>query len=308
MGLLEDMSLFVHVVEKGSFSSAGRHMRMSAALVSHRVNALEARLGARLFSRTTRSMQLTSSGRAFHEHALQVLEAAERAEASVAEAGGIPRGSLKVTAPLGLGRRVLAPTVARFRQDFPQIDIRVRLSEHLLDLVEEGVDVALRMASFSDSTMILKQVARIERMLCASPAYLERKGVPQTPADLARHDCLLLRFPGSQQFRWTLARKGEDASAHAVTGHMDADDGDVITGWALDGHGIAMKPVFEVAEHLASGRLLPVLPAYAPTQVTLGVVYLSRQLLPPKIRLFAEALVEDSARHVREELKKIGRD
>ncbi len=307
MGFLEDMGLFVQVVEKGSFSAAGRHVRMSAALVSHRINALENKLGARLFSRTTRRMQLTSSGRAFHEHAVTVIEAAQRAEASVAEMGGTPRGSLKVTAPLGLGRRVLGDTAARFRQEHPEIDIRVRLSEHLLDLVDEGVDVALRMASFSDSSMILKRVAEVDRILCASPAYIERAGEPPTPQDLTKHSCLLLRFPGSQQFRWSLGRKGEEPAPFAVAGHMDADDGDLITHWALAGHGIALKPIFEVAEHLANGRLVPVLPAWRPTSVTLGVVYLSRQLVPPKVRLFAEALHEDALAHVRAALARIGR-
>jgi DNA-binding transcriptional LysR family regulator len=177
MGLLEDMQLFAQVVEKGGFSAAGRHARMSPALVSHRIAMLEERLGARLLNRTTRRMQLTSGGRAFHEHAVAVIEAAQRAEASVADAGGAPRGSLKVTAPLGLGRRVLGRTVTRFRALHPEVDIRVRLSEHLLDLVDEGVDVALRLARFSDSSLILRRVADIDRALC--PPMWRRAALPR---------------------------------------------------------------------------------------------------------------------------------
>jgi DNA-binding transcriptional LysR family regulator len=200
---------------------------------------------------------------------------------------------------------VLGGTVARFRQMHPEIDIRVRLSEHLLDLVDESVDVALRLANFADSSMILRRVADVERVLCAAPAYIAARGAPPTPHQLAGHSCLLLRFPGSQQFRWPLARRGEEPVAWSVSGPMDADDGDLITDWALAGHGIALKPVFEVAGHLAARRLVKVLPDHQPTPLTLGVVYLSRQLVPQKIRHFAEALVDDAAAHVRGELSKL---
>ncbi len=159
MGMLEDVALFVRVVEKGSFSSAGRDLRMSAAVVSHRIMALEKRLGARLFTRTTRSMQLTTSGQMFHERAVELVEAAVRAEASIGEEGGAPRGPIKVTAPLGLGRRLLGPAVLAFRALHPGVDVRVRLSEHLVDLTAEGIDVALRLANFTDSSFILRKVA-----------------------------------------------------------------------------------------------------------------------------------------------------
>ncbi len=304
MGMLEDVTLFVRVVEKGSFSSAGRDLRMSAAVVSHRIMSLEKRLGARLFARTTRSMQLTTSGQLFHEHAIELVEAATRAESSIGDEAGTPRGPIKVTAPLGLGRRLLGPMVLRFRANYAGIDIRVRLSEHLVDLTAEGIDVALRLASFTDSSFILKKVAQIDRVLCAAPAYLDRAGVPETIDDLERHSCLLLRFPGSRQFRWPFKVSPGKTVQAPVGGRIDADDGDLLTDWALAGQGIVLKPIFEVAEHLSTGKLAPVLLDHRPEPLTLGVLYPSRQLIPTKIRVFADFLVEEARAYVDSEMRK----
>lgn len=304
MGMLEDVTLFVRVVEKGSFSSAGRDLRISAAVVSHRIMSLEKRLGARLFTRTTRSMQLTTSGQLFHERAVELVEAAARAESSIGDEAGTPKGPIKVTAPLGLGRRLLGPAVLRFRAQYAGIDVRVRLSEHLVDLTAEGIDVALRLANFTDSSFILKKVAQIDRILCAAPAYLDKMGRPRTLEDLERHSCLLLRFPGSRQFRWPFKDDQGRITQVAVGGRIDADDGDLLTDWALAGQGIVLKPVFEVAEHLANGRLVPLVLDQAPEALTLGVLYPSRQLIPAKIRVFADFLAEEARAYIDAESRK----
>lgn len=306
MGFVEDAKIFARAVEKGSFSAAGRDLRMSAAVVSSRILALEQRLGCRLFNRTTRKIQLTSVGRSFFERIVDVLDAVERAEASVALEGGAPRGSLKITAPLGLGRRLVAPVVTAFRTAQPNIDIRLRLAEHLIDLIGEGIDLALRMADLSDSSFIVRKVATIERILCASPAYLEKHGVPRTPDDLFAHQCLLLRFPGSRQFRLTV-RQGRETRTLAVGGAIDCDDGDVLTQWALAGSGIVMKPVFEVAEQLTKGTLVHVMPDVVPEPTTLAIIYPSRQLPPPGHKAFSDLLLEASRTHVATELGKLGK-
>lgn len=307
MGMLEDVVLFLRVVEKGSFSAAGRDLRMSAAVVSHRIMTLEKRLGARLFTRTTRSMQLTTSGQLFHERAIELVDAAQRAESSIGDEGGTPKGPIKVTAPLGLGRRLLGPAVVRFSALYPGIDIRVRLSEHLVDLTAEGIDVALRLANFTDSSFILRKVAPVSRVMCAAPAYLERAGIPQSIEALERHSCLLLRFPGSRQFRWPLKDAQGKTAQVPVSGRIDADDGDLLTEWALAGQGIVLKPVFEVAEHLARGALVPILPQHPPEPLTLGVLYPSRQLIPAKIRVFSDFLIEEARAYVETETKKAER-
>ena len=158
----------------------------------------------------------------------------------------------------------------------------------------------------TDSNFIMKKAADIERVLCAAPAYLDQAGALDTPNDLARHRCLLLRFPGSRQFRWPII--GQDGKTELVTvsGPFDADDGDLLTQWALAGQGIVLMPIFEVAEYLAAGSLLPVLPGFRPAPVTLAVLYQTRQLVPAKIRIFAGFLAEEARRYVETEMKKAG--
>ena len=302
---LDNIRIFLRAIETGSFSAAGRMLRLSPSVVSYRIQLLEDTLGARLLTRTTRNMRLTEAGEVFLEHCREIVEAVERAEASVAEsAGASPKGVLRVTAPLGLGRRVIAPMVARYREAQPHTEVRLRLSDHILDIVHEGVDLAIRLARLQDSSFTLRKIADVERVLCASPDYLARRGRPQTPGDLARHDCLLLRFPGSQQFRWNLEFQGEQISA-PIEGPVDADDGDVLTQWAIDGLGIVLKPAFEVAEYLAEGRLVEVLPEARPQSTTLGILYPTRRMLPPRTKAFIELAVDELRRHLALALQRV---
>jgi DNA-binding transcriptional LysR family regulator len=291
MALLENIRVFVRVVELGSLSAAGRHLRLSPAVVSHRLQQLEQHLGTRLLNRTTRQVQPTEHGTLYYVACQEVLAALDHAESVIADAGGTPRGSLRVTAPLGFGRRVLAPLLPLFQAQYPQVAVRLRLSDHLIDLLQEGVDAAIRMAVLSDSSLIARKIADCPRLLCAAPAYLEAHGRPTTPEDLLDHRCLLLRFAGSQQFRWTLATPDGPLTL-PVKGTLDADDGDVLTEWALLGEGIALKPLWEVAHHLRMGRLEPVLPDYPPEPAVLAVLYPHRRLLPAKIKAFADFMVE----------------
>lgn len=287
MATLENIAVFMRALELGSFSAAGRSLRMSSAVVSYRVLCLEKHLGCRLFNRTTRRLSPTEHGRVFYESSIEIRDAVARAEARVSNKGAAPRGSLKVTAPLGLGRRIIAPLVPRFRTEHPEIDVRLRLSDYVVDLLTEAVDVAIRMAVLPDSSLIVRKIAEIDRVLCAAPAYLARHGAPRSIDELDRHQCLLLRFPGSQQFRWPL-RRGRHMATVAVHGHLEADDGDILTAWALAGEGIVMKPLFEVAGHLRSGTLVEVLPKNPPAPVTLAILHAYRRMVPPKVRAFAD--------------------
>jgi DNA-binding transcriptional LysR family regulator len=305
MATLENILVFIRVVELGSFTAAGNSLRMSPAVVSYRIQSLERHLGCRLFNRTTRKLSPTEQGRVFYESSLEVREAIERAEARVAGGGAAPRGLLKVTAPLGLGRRVIAPLVTVFRDKHPEIDVRLRLSDYFVDLFSEAVDVAVRMALLPDSSLIIHKIAEIDRVLCAAPAYLSKHGMPRSIKDLERHQCLLLRFPGSQQFRLTLKRNGR-AITIAVSGHMDADDGDVLTEWAIAGEGIVLKPVFEVIQHLNSGALVPVLAETPPAPVTLAILHAYKRMVPFKVKAFADLAVDGVRAHVASALA--GRD
>jgi DNA-binding transcriptional LysR family regulator len=299
VALLENIRVFMRVVELGSLSAAGRHLRLSPAMVSHRLQQLEAHLSIRLLNRTTRQVQPTEHGLVFYDACQDVLRALEHAESIVADVGAAPQGNLRITAPLGFGRRILAPLVPAFQARYPRVDLRLRLSDHLLDLLREAVDAAVRMAALADSSFIVRKIADCPRVLCASPAYLEAHGRPLNPGDLLEHNCLLLRFPGSQQFRWTLI--GPDGPLILpVSGRLDADDGDVLTEWALRDQGIVMKPVWEVAEHLRAGRLQPLLLDFPPEPVVLVVLYPHRQLLPARVKAFADFMVEHAGTAIAE--------
>lgn len=301
MSLLENMRVFVRVVEQDSMSAAGRLLRLSPAVVSHRIQALESHLGVRLLNRTTRRVQPTEQGLAFYTACQEVLASVERAENVVAGIGGAPQGSLRVTAPLGVTRRLLAPLVPEFQALHPKVTLQLRCSDHLLDLLTESVDVAVRMAILSDSSLISRKIADCERLLCAAPAYLAEKGTPNTPEELLDHNCLLLRFPGSQQFRWTL-QTPEGPKTYSVQGRFDADDGDALTDWALAGQGIVLKPLWEMARHLRAGSLVPLLLDTPPEPVTLSVLYPHRRLLPARVKAFSDFAVTRFAEEIEKEL------
>ncbi|MCB1395549.1 MAG: LysR family transcriptional regulator [Rhodobacter sp.] len=295
MPYLESIKVFVRVVELGSITSGGRDLRLTPAVASKRIKELETRLGARLLNRTTRKLVPTEAGRLFYEQARTVVAALEDAEASLAGFSGQPRGTIRVTAPLGVGRRLVAPLVPRFCDLYPEVDVRLRLSDRRVDLFEEELDVAFVLGTPPDSTMKLRKIAECPRLLCAAPAYLARAGTPQRPQDLIaqNHNCLLLRFPRSPEYFWVLETP-EGPVKLEVSGRFDADEGDVLLNWALDGHGIVNKPLFEVAEHLDTGRLVPVLADTPPAPSVFGILYPHRKLQDPKVQRFIDFMVRHS--------------
>lgn len=293
MSYVITLKMFVRVYELGSMSAAARDQRTSPAVASARISELERHLGVRLFNRTTRSLQPTENGRLFYDGARRVLEAIDEAEATVGDATQNPRGTLFVAAPLGIGRRVIAPHVPAFKALWPLIDVRLRLSDRVIDVMAEGLDMAFHLGVLEDSTLKVRLVADCPRLLCASPSYIARRGLPADGAALVtdRHDCLNLRFPGAREFQWTL-QTPEGPRRFEITGPFESDDGDVLTAWALDGHGIVLKPAFEVSDHLREGRLVPVATATPPLPVQLSVISQHRRLRDPKVRLFADFMIE----------------
>ena len=292
MSYVATLKMFVRVYELGSMSAAARDQRTSAAVASSRIAELEKHLGVRLFNRTTRSLQPTENGRLFYDGALRVLETIAEAEAAVGDIAQNSRGTLIVAAPLGIGRRIIAPHVPGFKAAYPQVDVRLRLSDRVIDVTAEGLDLAFHLGQLEDSTLKVRLVADCPRLLCAAPAYLARRGLPQDGDALlaGRHDCLNLRFPGAKEFQWTL-QTPQGPRRFEITGPFESDDGDVLTQWALDGHGIVLKPVFEVADHLRSGALVPVATATPPLPVQLSVLSQHRRLRDPKVNLFAGFMV-----------------
>ncbi|MBR9864754.1 MAG: LysR family transcriptional regulator [Rhodobacteraceae bacterium] len=293
MPYLESLRVFVRVVELGSITAGGRDLRLTPAVASNRIKELEKRLSVRLFNRTTRKLSPTDAGISFYDHARLVIENLENAEAVIAGFAGNPRGTIHVTAPLGMGKRIVGPLVPDFVDRYPEISVRLRLSDRKVDILEDGLDVAFFVGTPPDSTLKLRKIMDCPRVLCAAPSYLEKHGTPQRPQDLTdgKHNCLLLRYPRSPEYFWTLGTAG-GAQKCEVAGKYDSDDGDVLTRWALDGRGIVNKPRYDVADDLKAGRLVEILPDTPPVASVMGCLYPHRRLQDPKVRSFIDFMIE----------------
>jgi len=292
MAYLDNIRTFVRVYELGNMSAAARDLRISAAVASARISQLEEHLNVRLFQRTTRVLNATEQGGLFYPGACKILEAVDAAEAEVNEVTQVPRGSLFVAAPLGVGRRLIAPNIPAFKDQYPLINIRLRLSDRNVDLAKEGLDAAFFLGSPEDSNLRIRKIADCPRILCAAPAYIAKKGQPGSLDDLRKnHDCLILRYPGAPEFQWPL-ETGAGIKRIDVTGPFESDDGDVLTGWALSGHGIILKPLFEVAGAIGRGDLVPVLPGNPPAPIQMACLYTHRRKQDPKVRFFIDFMVD----------------
>lgn len=293
MSYLDNVRTFVRVYDLGSMSAAGRDLRISPAVTSSRISQLEEHLGVRLFQRTTRSLTPTEQGKAFYRGAMDILEAIETAEAQIVNITENLKGSLFVAAPLGVGRRLIAPQVPGFLEQYPEVSLRLRLTDRKVDLTTEGLDLAFFLGLPEDSNLRIRKIADVERVLCAAPSYVAARGMPANGAELvaAKHECLNLRFPGATEFQWRLITP-EGPQRFRVEGRYECDDGDVLTEWALAGHGIAMKPLFEVADHLASGALVAVAQETPPEPIQMACLFTHRRGQDPKARRFMEFVIE----------------
>ena len=289
----DDLVLFVRVAELRSLTAAGRDLRLTPAVVSARLIRLEKKLGMRLLNRTTRQVDLTPDGHSFLEHSLKILEAVDRAQSAIALNRDSPAGSLKVSAPVSFSRLHLAPAVARFTEAHPNLQLQLVASDRFDDFFHEQIDLLIRVAELKDSNMVARRIATSRRVLCASPDYLARVGEPKTPKELTEHNCLLLRFPGSQQWRWTLVYPNGRPETLSLSGTMDSDNSDILTSWCLAGHGIAMKDMFEVAPYLKDGRLVEIMREYPPVSYPIMALYPHSQYLPPRVRLFIDFLAQE---------------
>lgn len=295
MSYFENIQTFVRVYELGNMSAAARDLRISAAVASARISQLEEHLGVRLFQRTTRVLNPTEQGNILYPNAQKILDAVALAETEINEVTLIPRGSIHVSAPLGVGRRLIAPIAPAFQLEYPLIKIRLRLSDRRIDLALEGVDVAFFLGVPEDSSLKIRKIADCPRVLCAAPAYLSKRGAPRDIEDLrANHACLNLRYPGAPEFQWPIQTES-GVQRIEVSGPLECDDGDILTHWALEGQGIVMKPLFEVADHLKSGALCTVMPHQPPVPVQMACLYSHRRRQDPKTRLFIDFLIDRMA-------------
>ncbi len=292
MSFIKNIHIFMRSAELGSLSEAGRQQGLSPATVSHRVKQLELHLGVRLISRNTRSFKLTEAGEAFYECSQDILRAVERAESKVQQENGGLRGDVRLSAPLGLGRRVISDLISQFCEENSCIGVRMRLSDHPIDVIREGIDLAVVVGPMEDSSLIGRKLLDCPKVMCASPDYLKQHGAPQLPDDLRNHECISLHSLDLTDRRWVL-QIGDSLRSITVHSRLNADDSDVLIRWALAGRGIVMRPLFEVIDYLRSGELVEVLGAFRPLPESLTLVYPERSLLPARTRLLMDFLVKN---------------
>ncbi|MEW5889025.1 MAG: LysR family transcriptional regulator [Pseudomonadota bacterium] len=285
MDAFKQISAFVNVAGKGSLSAAAQAEGVTPAIIGRRLDALEARLGVKLVVRTTRKLSLTFEGQAFLEDCQRILNDLANAEASVSLGGVKASGHLKISAPAGFGRKHVAPLVGKFLEVNPEVTVNLDLTDRLVDLVNEGVDCAVRVGELTDSSLVSMRLAENHRVVVASPEYLARHGAPQRPEDLARHNCLSL----GQQRGWTF-RNGDRTVVIKVSSSLECNDGAVLHEWALEGKGLAWRSMWEVGADLAAGRLVAVLQDYAAPPNGIHVVFPQRKHLPLRVRLFIDFL------------------
>jgi DNA-binding transcriptional LysR family regulator len=252
---LTSMEVFAKVTASGSFSAAGRAMGLSQTMVTKHIAALEARLGAKLFHRSTRKLSITETGRSYLETCERILADIEAADAAISADRIEPRGMLRINAPVSFGARYVAPLLGEFARLHPRVTVDLGLNDRLVDLVEEGWDLAIRIGSLDDSSLMARRIAPCPAVVCAAPSYLAARGTPRVVTDLSHHNCLgytLSRRVGIDS--WTFGSKG-DVSVK-VTGDLRANNGDALCNAAIAGQGIIYQPTFIVAEALRAGHLV----------------------------------------------------
>lgn len=285
-----DMAVFVRVVETESFSEAARGMKLTPSAVSKLIGRLEDRLGARLLNRTTRRLSLTEEGRAYYQRVLPILSAIDEAERAVTELHDEPRGLLKVNSSTAFGHLHVAPLLPELLEKFPEMRVQLTLTDSIVNLVEEEVDVAIRIQRMPDSTLIARKLATAQRVVAAAPSYLEKHGVPKTPEDLKDHNCLTLSF-ASQLNQWEF--KGPDGpERYRVGGNFETNNAVAMEQAGAAGLGLIRAADFVIADDVRAGRLVPVLTDYEFDEPTnIYAVYSHARHLSPKVRAFVDALV-----------------
>jgi len=288
---LNGLEVFAAVIDAGGFTAASRRMGISKSAVSKQVGALEDRLGTRLLNRTTRKLSPTEAGLAVYERAVRIIAAAEEAEAAVGDLAASPRGRLRLNAAHSFGIRHLGAVMAAFHERYPELEVELVLSDRIIDLVEEGYDVAIRIARLKDSSLIARRIVPVARYLAAAPAYLDRRGRPEVPADLAGHACLAYSLQ-ERPHEWRFQSSAGASETVRFNPQITASDGDVLLSMVERGAGIAMLPDFMIGPSVAAGRIEIVLSGFTPDPIAVHAVYPAVRHLATKVRVFVDFLVD----------------
>jgi DNA-binding transcriptional LysR family regulator len=296
--MLDDISeirTFVGIVRAGSLSAAGREMGLALSVVSKRLASLERRTGARLLARSTRRLALTDEGQNLYERAQRILLEVEEAEAALTHGHVEPQGLLRVSATMALGRAHVSPVCRDLVRAYPKLSIDLMLTDRLVSLIDEGLDVVVRIGVPKDSGLVMRKLADNYRIVVGAPDYLERRGTPKMPSDLEDHDCLHYRGAGTM---WRLFSPGGEAVEVEAASRLRCDSGEVAHDWALAGCGLVMKSWVDVEPDLRAGRLVRVLPQWRSEPAPICVLFPSGRQLPTRVRLFVDAIADWLHRHV----------
>ena len=284
---ISDLKLFVRIVAAGNLSETARRLNSSLPAVSRRLAAMEARLGVRLVDRGPRHFNLTEEGTLYYEGGVAVLAELEALESRVSARSSTPFGRIRVGAPMEIGRRRIAPLVAEFVKLYPQVSVELVLTDSRVDVTSDELDVGLHVYEPNDPSIIVRKLISSQRIVCASPTYLAKKGTPQRPEDLSSQSCLCLLRGRHLYDQWPFQVNGvkEDFS---VQGVLFSSSAEVLHDWVLDGHGLALKAQWDVEADLKAGRLVEVLKSYQCNEINLYATYATRSHLPRRVRLFLD--------------------
>jgi DNA-binding transcriptional LysR family regulator len=300
------MAVFAKVVESSSFAAAARHFDMSPAMVSKHIRTLEERLGVRLLNRTTRRVSATEVGQNYYERCLRILNELKDAERAAGDLEAAPRGLLRVTTSVSFGAHQLAPAIADYLVAYPDVSIDLSLHDNYVDLLEERIDLAIRLGQLSDSSLIAKKLYTVEMVLCASPGYLAANGTPQKPHDLSKHNCLIYTYAAPRA--WTFTDANGKAEVIRISGRLSANSGDPLLALALKDTGILLGPDYLVANDLNAGRLVRLLPDYKTQETPVYAVYPHSHFLSAKTRTFVDFLAARFAHSSQIQIKPNGHD
>ena len=291
MNRFENMGAFIRVVEAGSISGAADRLGVAKSAVSRRLKELEEHLGVELFHRTTRSMNLTDSGRAFYHQSVRILEDVLEAEHATSQAHGTLKGSLKIALPSTFGLMHMGPAINEFLQAHPQIEFDLDFNDREVDLIQEGFDLAIRIAKLPDSSLIARRLAPIQLVMCASPVYLDRLGMPESPDQLREHQCLVYSLLRDYEYWYLMDSTGKEIRIK-IHPYLKASTGEFLKDAAVEGMGISLLPSFIAYKEIERGALVPVLKDYKIPQIDAYAIYPQTRHLSQRVRAFVDFLVK----------------
>ena len=287
-----DIALFTLIAKLGSMAATAQELGVTPPVVSRRLASLEKRLGVRLMNRTTRRISLTPEGEAYLLDGTRILDQLQALEHRIGGGSSQPQGTMRVAGTLGFGRKYITPALSKFVDLYPEVEVQLHLSDRSVNLVEQAFDVAIRFGELSDSRLTARLLARNRRLLCASPAYLKRAGIPQHPRELGTHNCIFIR-EGDETFGTWHLNNGSEQESVKVRANLSSNDGGSALAWALQGHGILMRSQWDIAGHLRRKELVPVLLDWAAPAADIYVVFQTANQLPAKIRALVDLLVRE---------------